>query len=266
MSEHDLDDEVVDDLDDEVVDDVADEVADNVADESIGGSRRRPPTWLLAAGGVVAGVLLGLGAAALVAGDDDDSGSVSLAPVESLYPEDQATNAEALLQAWARHRTATYRAELTWSRELTNGQQLEVERTVVQQPPQRAVRQSGSTTIVGADGSLTCEPRADGTVCTQLPGVDYNLEVATELAAWRTAITGDNPAYAVDVSGDGCFELHLVQPLVDPPYGQLSQVCFDAATGAMSSRQVIGANATEIEQARAISPTVTEADWAAIRG
>ena len=133
-------------------------------------------------------------------------------------------------------------------------------------PVSRHVRQSGSTTITGADESVTCEQRQDGTACTPHPGVDYNRDVATEIASWRTAITGDNPAYAVARSSGGCFELQLVQPLVEPPYGELSQVCFDEATGAMRSRQVVRANATEIEQATSITPTVTEADWQELRG
>jgi hypothetical protein len=216
---------------------------------------------------VVAGVVLGLAAAAVVErGDDDGADSVTLAPVETVYPADQAANAEAFLEAWARHRTATYRAELTWSRRLANGQELEVTRTVVQQPPQRAIRQAGSTSLIGADASMNCEPRTDGTVCTQLPGVDYDAAVANEVAAWRTAITGDKPAYAIDSSRDGCFELRLVGSLVDPPYGDLSQVCFDDATGAMRSLQVVRTGATEIEQATSISSTVTDADWQAIRG
>jgi hypothetical protein len=245
---------------------VDEEQVDQPSTAPAAGGSRRPPLWVLASAGIVAGVLLGLAAAALVARDDDPTGAVELAPVETIYPDDQAANAEAFLESWARHRTATYRAELLWSRQLANGQRLEVSRTVLQQPPQRAVRQAGSTTVVGADASMACEPRGEDTVCTQLPGVDYNREVATEIAAWRTAIVGENPPYAIDESGDGCFELRLVGTLVDPPYGELSQVCFDEATGAMRSRQVVGATATEIEEATAITATVTEADWQEIRG
>ena len=61
--------------------------------------RRRFPTWLLITVGVVVGGLLGLGAAALLGGDDDDDAdALDLAPVESMYPDDQADNAEAFLQ------------------------------------------------------------------------------------------------------------------------------------------------------------------------
>src|SRR5690606_20946682 len=74
---------------------------------------RRPPTWLLAAVGVAVGGLLGWGLSALLnSGDDDNDGdSMPLAPIEALYPDDQAANAEAFLEAWSRHRMASYRAE-----------------------------------------------------------------------------------------------------------------------------------------------------------
>lgn len=228
---------------------------------------RRPPTWLLAAVGVVVGGLLGWGLSALLnAGDGDNDGdSMPLAPIESLYPDDQAANAEAFLEAWSRHRMATYRAELTFSRELSNGQRIDAERIVLQQPPRRAIRQSGSVTEVGSEDSSVCEPIGDSTVCTRHAGTDYELEVAHEVAAWRTAITGELPAYAITVSSPGCFELQLAQPMADPPYGELSHVCFDDETGALESRQVFRANATEIEQATSLTATVTEADWQAIR-
>jgi hypothetical protein len=239
-----------------------------VTDSDAGGAPgRRPPTWLLAGAGVVAGVVLGLGAAALAGGGDGNDGgpTVTLAPVESPYPADQAANAEQFLDAWNRYRTATFKAELTWTRETASGQRLETLRTVVQQPPERAVRQFGSVTLVGADESLGCEPIGDDTVCTSRPGADYDLQVADEIAAWRSAITGERPIYAVHRSGGECFELELVRPIAEPPYGERSQVCFDEATGALRSRQVVHATATEIEQATSITPTVTAQDWEAVR-
>jgi hypothetical protein len=226
--------------------------------ETSGRTRR----WVLVAVGVAIGALVGLVAAMAVSGGDDAvPPSLTLAPVDTLYPPDQAANADAFLRAWDRYRHATFRAELTFTREVVSGARLSATRVVVQQPPRRMVRQDGSVTSVDDDQTLVCEPHGDQNVCNTSHGDEYEAQVATELAAWRTAITGDNPAYAVDVPEPGCFDLTLVQTIPDPPYGDATRVCFDDASGALRSRTVNRATGTESETATAISPTVTDADW-----
>lgn len=226
---------------------------------------RRVPTWALALVGVVAGAVLGIVAASFVGGDDDDP-ALELQPVESPYPEDQAANAEAFLDAWERYRRATFRAEMTFTREVPGGQRLELRRVVVQQPPRRAVRQLDSVTAIEDDATLLCEQQGEDQVCSSVDGTDYDTAIEHELAAWRTAISGDSPPYAIAAYDGGCFELQLVSSIPAPPYGDATFVCFDEATGALKQRQVVRATGTDTEEATAISAEVTDEDWGSVTG
>ncbi|HEX7095555.1 MAG TPA: hypothetical protein VF183_06715 [Acidimicrobiales bacterium] len=225
--------------------------------------RRRVPTWLLAGCGVLLGAALGL-LLSTVIGDDDEPDVLELTPVESPYPADQAANADAFLQAWERYRNATFRAELTFVRETPDGRRLELERLVVQQPPRRAVRQLDDITAVEDGETLVCSPRDGDRVCFTQEGSDYAAAVESELAAWRSATSGEAPFYAVHALDGGCFELRLARELPEPPYGEITRVCFDEATGALRNRQVIRTTGTDTEEATTISGTVTDEDWQAV--
>jgi hypothetical protein len=244
------------------------EVPDDGAPRDPGapGARRRVPTWLLVTLGVSLGAVLGLGAAAFVGDGDDSAPTMTLAPLDNPYPPDQAANAEQFLVAWERYRNATFVAELSFARTIPGGEPLEMTRVVVQDPPRRVVRQGASVTTTDEDASLLCEPLGTETVCNPQPGVDYDATVAQEIAAWRTAITGDLPTYSVDRSEPGCFELQLVAPIIAPPYGDFTSVCFDEDTGALRSRQVTRSTGTDIEEATRLSGTVTDADWGGAGG
>jgi hypothetical protein len=223
-------------------------------------STRRRPTLSLVAIGIAAGALIGLLAAAIV-GSDDSAPSITLAPVDSVYPPDQASNAAKFLDAWDRYRHATFRAELSYSRTTAGGARLDTTRVVVQQPPRRMVLQDGSVSSIDGDKTVLCEPRNNQSVCTTTPGVDYEGSITSELAAWRTAITGSTPAYAVQIPQSGCFDLELVETIPQPPYGDATRVCFDDATGALRSRQVNAASGSESEEATSITATVRDEDW-----
>jgi hypothetical protein len=228
--------------------------------------RPRLPTWWLVVIGVAIGAVIGLGAAAMVGGDggdDDEPASLTLAPLDTIYPPDQAGNAAQFLAAWERSRRATFVAEYRFERTLPGGETVESTRVVVQDPPRRLVRQGSSTTTTDDERSLSCEPVGTDTVCTEHPGVDYDETVAEELAAWRTAIVGDAPAYAVQVPQPGCFDLQRAVDLAAPPYGEATRVCFDDATGAIRSRQITRASGSDTETAVRITATVTDADWRA---
>lgn len=237
--------------------------------------RRRLSAWALAPLGALLGVAIGLGLGALDDDDDgDDAPTVTLAPVESLYPDDQVENADALLAAWDRYRNATFRAELTFERVVPGGESLTTSRVVVQQPPRRAVREQGSVSVIDDDETLVCDTVGgsgqpgdveEATVCTeQATSSDHLATVAFELAAWRTAIGGDRPAYAVTRSEPGCFELQLVRTLAAPPYGATSRLCFDETTGVLQERETVRESSTDREVVTDLSATVTDADWAAI--
>ena len=224
---------------------------------------RRVPLWVLVIVGVAAGAALGLGVAALVGGDDGGGGAptLSLGPSDTRYPPEQAANAEEFLTAWERYRRATFVATYSFERLLPDGQHLDTARTVVQAPPRRLVRQGASVTATADDGSLACEPVNDQTVCTPQPGIDYEASITDELDGWRQAITGDAPQYAVDVPEAGCFDLTRVVDMVAPPYGEVTRVCFDAATGAVLRRQITRTTGTDTEIATEVSGTIADADW-----
>jgi hypothetical protein len=225
--------------------------------------RPRLPTWWLVVIGIAIGAVIGLGAAAMVGGDgdDDEPASLTLAPLDTIYPPDQAGNAAQFLAAWERSRRATFVAEYTFERTLPGGETVESTRVVVQDPPRRLVRQGNSTTTTDDESALLCEPVGTETVCTERPGVDYDESIAAELAAWRTAIVGAAPAYAVQVPQPGCFDLQRAVDLAAPPYGEATRVCFDDATGAIRSRQITRASGSDTETAVRITATVTDADW-----
>jgi hypothetical protein len=223
--------------------------------------RRALPTWWIVVIGLCAGAFLGVAAAALVRDGGEDPPTMTLAPAASPYPDDQAANAQAFLAAWRRYREATFVVESTFVRELPGGEDLEVDRIVVQDPPRRLVRQGGSVSVSGDDTSMSCEPIGSETVCTTFAGVDYEAGIREELGAWATAVTGDAPAYAVAVPQPGCYDLQLVTDLVAPPYGEATRVCFDEETGAIRSRQVTRTSGIDTEEATSIRATVQDADW-----
>jgi hypothetical protein len=228
-----------------------------------GRASRRIPTWLLVVLGLAAGTILGIGAAALVGdGGDDARPQLDLQPSDTIYPPDQTANAERFLTAWRRYREATFVAELTFERTPVNGEPLTTTRVVVQEPPRRLVRQGDSTTTTDTDATQLCEPVGDETRCSTQPGVDYEATVDAEIDAWRDAIGGDAPQYAVETPEAGCFELQLVVPMIEPPYGNATRLCFDDATGALLRRQVVRATSTDTEEATSLRATVTDADWA----
>jgi hypothetical protein len=226
-----------------------------------GAPRRRLPIWALVVAGAAIGALLGLVAAAIADTGDDDVPTMTLAPVETLVPPDQAENVEAFVDAWRRYRDATFVAEMTFERVLTTGERLSNTRVIVQDPPRRLVRQGDSSLTTDSDGSLLCEPFADEIRCTTQAGIDYDGTVEAEIVQWRKAVEGESPQYALLVPEPGCFELQLVTEIVAPPYGSATRLCFDEDTGALARRQIIRDTATDTEEATRITATVTDADW-----
>jgi hypothetical protein len=228
---------------------------------------RRPPVWMLVVIGVTAGALIGLAATALTRpGGDDEPSTLTLAPVDTGVPADHQANARAFILAWQKYRQSTFRVELTFERTLADGRSLKTERVMVQQPPRRVVRQTGSVSAIEGGATVSCDTVEDQTVCTPSTTADYDRLVNDELVAWATAFAGATPTYIVEAPEPGCYGLRLVRPLVAAPYGSTARFCFDAASGALRSREVDRDTATDTEEATRISTTVTDADFAAVTG
>jgi hypothetical protein len=238
------------------------DTADPAVDPPPTPPRRRIPTFSLVLLGLAAGALIGLlGAWAARGHGEKQPSTISLAPVQTGLPPDHQANARAFITAWQRFREGTFRADYTFVRRFADGRTLEAQRSIVQQPPRRVVRQLGGVVSLGEEGQSSCDTVDDKSVCTPPAGVDYEASVQDEMVAWATAFAGDKPAYLVDVPEPGCFELSLAQPLPAAPYGDAARFCFDQATGALQQRQIVRQTAVDTEVAVQINAIVTDADF-----
>ncbi|MGV3759286.1 MAG: hypothetical protein ACO1PW_07040 [Actinomycetota bacterium] len=175
--------------------------------------------------------------------------------------------AEALVEAWARSRRATFVTTGTCERrsEVT-GAAIASEDVVAQRPPRRLHRQLGGVDGRDDDRLLVCPappPGEDPAPCQLGPpgGPTYEESVAREVEGLRTLLLGPDPLYSVRVGDDGCFRLDLRR--IDPraPFGIEASLCFDAATGAPAGRRVVHEGGVEeVVVVTAIRTEVTEAD------
>lgn len=186
----------------------------------------RTPVWATLAGIAVGSAI----AVALVAG-----GTLRV-PVERDYTDASAD----FLAAWERSRTGTFVVDSEFRRTLADGRTLFSSSQLVQRPPDRILRQFG-----GIDGQIGGHPvicstdQDDNYSCItgtmDLPPADEALR--TELDTFRSYFTTpDPPLYQViHAPEEHCFE--LIQQIVypDPTYGRYAKLCFDPATGAMTS-------------------------------
>lgn len=179
--------------------------------------------------GAIAGVIVGLGVVAVLA----------LGGRFEVH-RDQPEAQDELIAAYERHRNATYAFEGTFTRTMPDGRQLQSAAFVVQRPPDELRRQLGGTSGrlqgrrvncgIGPDGEFHCAPGAEV--------VPWGEMVATELSNLRSYFDPAAPAYRVERVDSDCFELRLVAPVVDPPYGVRAVMCFDPPTGAMRSIEI----------------------------
>jgi len=67
---------------------------------------------------------------------------------------------------------------------------------------------------------------------------------------------------SADRVGGGCFELRLIRPVADPPYGVRAVLCFDDPTGAMRSIEIEHeSGVVDRLEANAVRSTVTNEDF-----
>ena len=143
-----------------------------------------------------------------------------------------------LVAAFARSRTATYRATGSFERTAPDGARLGAEVEIVQRRPDRLLRQFGEVQGRRGDRPLVCPaPAGGGRLECDLgpPGPSFDEVVADEVAAFRALVSGPDPLYVVRRSGDGCWR--MVRTRDDPRsgYGMEAELCIDAPSGAMRS-------------------------------
>ena len=223
-------------------------------DGPVGESRRRYPTWLIASVGLAIGA--GVVIIAMSLSTAHDNTTIRLQKSDASTKSEHAAATKAFLDAWSRYRTAVYSAHLVFERVTPTGQSLRTESTYLQQPPRRAVRQSDSALITAGADSVACNTVGAQMVCAPAPQTDYEGDIAAEIRGWQAAFDGDQPAYRVARSTDGCFELQLNIVMTDPPYGDVARFCFDPTTGALTTRQFVRSTATDTETASAITTDI----------
>ncbi len=191
--------------------------------------------------------------------------AAAIAPLLDDRPAPAGDDTRRLLEAWERRLGGTFveegRSERRPVDDASGG--LVTEYRAVQRPPDRVIVQYGAVDAWLGGRSIGCSPAPDGSglVCADrgaAPGfADAN---ATELARLAALVAGPSPRYTVTARGEGCFTLRL--RVADPaaPLGEAAEFCFDAATGALRSAEVVGVAVVERTEVRVVRATVTEAD------
>ena len=177
--------------------------------------------------------------------------------------------AVALVEAWARYRSATFYAAGTWSRE-SGDARLETASLSVQRPPDRLFVQSGSVAALQDGFVVSCIPgdipRDTGAGnCRQIGDpIDFDQLVVDEVAQFARLVEGPEPLYLVSFASTGCFSMSRTR--FDPAaarYGSVAEVCFDRRTGALASLDAVHDNGvTETTRYDEIRPNVTDEDLA----
>lgn len=186
-------------------------------------------------------------------------------PGEQTITGDQA--AMAFVDDWEASKWGTYHVESTFRREMADGSEL-VDGVVLSQDPPDFVRlQFGGVDARIDDKPVLCpsDPDGAGTMqCTKgETETTYEELVAAEVARWDDYFfEGDFPLYAVETTGDGCFDLTLTIVYLEPPYGNAARFCFDEATGAMVFARVERDEGTDTTEAVEIRSQVRSADLA----
>lgn len=169
------------------------------------------------------------------------------------------------LAAWARYRGGTFVVDADWSRATADGRTLEAGWQIAQEPPRRVVRQLGSITgeldgkavncFSDPSGAFSCAPGAP-------LGRSYADGVRTELDDLRDHFRLTSPPiYRVRPDEHGCFELTQTRPFPNPTFGRQAQVCFDAATGAMTYMKRSVDDIVETVRARSVRSQVLPTDF-----
>jgi hypothetical protein len=170
--------------------------------------------------------------------------------------------AASFLDAWAASRAGTWKVDATFERTpAKGGGKLSSPLEMVQRPPERLTRQFGSVTGVIDGKEVGCAPAPGGTVkCRSGGAVDYDKEVASELARLQTYVAGPVPIYAVQRDGRGCYRLDRQIQYLAPPYGDHARFCFDAKTGALVKAEVVRPEAIDVTTAVLVTGDVADAD------
>ena len=189
------------------------------------------------------------------------------APDHDRTDDHEPAAAEALIDAWARSRRATFVTTGTYERRSdVTGAAIASEDVVAQRPPRRLHRQLGGVDGRDDDRLLVCPappPGQDPAPCQLGPpgGRTYEASVERELEGLRAMLLGPDPLYTVREDQPGCFRLDLAHADPRAPFGVEAALCFDPVTGAPAGTRVRHAGGVEeIVVVTDIRTDVTDAD------
>ncbi len=174
---------------------------------------------------------------------------------------------DALVDAYQRSRTATYRAAGTFERVGDDGARLEVPVELVQRRPDRLRRQFGEVSGHRGDRALLCPPASVGRVseCSLGPPIQtFDELVVAEVAEFRSLVTGSDPLYEVrrpvglDRRGT-CWVLTRTRNDPRGGYGESAELCFDLASGALADTRIDHGTVDEHTSLTDITTEVTDA-------
>ena len=190
--------------------------------------REKRVPLLVAAAGIVVGIAVTV---ALVA-----TGALSTSGNASGSAGKDAS--EELVAAYRRSLESSYTVEGNFTRTMPDGRTLESGILIAQRPPDHIRRQFGGVsgalggrTLIcstGPDGHFSCAPGA--ATSPYADDVDHYVETMQSYFAPESP-----PLYRATKNDDGCFELTLLRSIDDPSYGTSTTMCFDDATGAMTT-------------------------------
>ena len=185
------------------------------------------------AGFVVVAVFVGL---MTVAAYDQSAG-----PGRSTEPAQGADPAGALVEAFRRSRTATYRATGSFERTAPDGERLAAEVEVVQRRPDRLLRQFGEVHGRRDDRELRC-PVATGSDEPECglgpPGKGFDAVVDDEVEAFRVLVAAPDPLYEVERLSASCWRMTRTRNDPRSGYGLEAELCVDRASGALRSVEI----------------------------
>ncbi len=168
------------------------------------------------------------------------------------------------LDAWERHRGATYAADTVFTREREGGTSLRFEGVRVQRPPDELVVSFSESELRRDDEVFRCVGAVDTDdfrCFGPTAGRTHDERVAEELEVLATYFDGDEPLYTVIDDLDGCFRLQQGRSLPIAPYGRRATFCFDDPTGALERVELRFDNGVvERTELVALDPVVTDED------
>jgi hypothetical protein len=167
--------------------------------------------------------------------------------------------ARAFVSDWSRMRTATWAIDATFTRTTDDGATASMPLHQAQQDPSSIRETDMSADIVLNGRHYVCATGIDGKHSCRDAGVTSSFadRAKVDIASISNDVLGASRSYDVQQANAHCYTLY-VRPAVivpDGQWGNKSDVCFDAATGAPVHTRVYRSGGTDDVQTTSIRAT-----------